>query len=90
MLRIARAATAVAVAFAAAALPLLAATPAHATTDDCVDYLVEHEYDLKPGMFLGCREGENQNLEECEELLAVEGVWPWHATEACELAAREW
>lgn len=85
-----KALTTVAVLFAlAVTVPLVAASPAHATAGECVGYLKDHNYDVTAWMTLACNEGETGRYGDClRDLMEKGNVDPGLADEACSLAGR--
>ncbi|MCG8920634.1 hypothetical protein L6E12_33215 [Actinokineospora sp. PR83] len=88
MFSVTRAVAVAATAFAATALPLVAAAPAQADTNLCLDYLADRGYDVDPIVMNACGTGASsfQDNELCADRLIDHGVWPRHAARACELA----
>ena len=80
--------SATALAFAAVALPVVAAGPAHATVDACKGYLEEKGYKVTYEMEQACVTGSHNEFEQCAEELKGLGVWRYYAYTACEYAAR--
>jgi hypothetical protein len=90
MSRITRAAGVAAATFAAATLPLLAATPAQADSTRCMKYLQEQGYAVHNGHRDACRAAESGGSSgeaECRSKLQGYGVKKEVASKACELAA---
>ncbi|MFD0200971.1 MULTISPECIES: hypothetical protein [Saccharothrix] len=87
MSHITRIASATALAFAAVALPVVTAGPAHATVEACKGYLEEKGYDVTYEMEQACVTGSHNELEQCAEELKAQGVWRYYAYTACEHAA---
>lgn len=88
MSSITRAIAVAAATFAAAALPVLAAAPAQAETDHCLEFLNSRGYDIDRFVVDACGKGANffEETELCTDRLVDHGVRPWHAVEACERA----
>ncbi|MFK0045802.1 hypothetical protein ACIQU4_17050 [Streptomyces sp. NPDC090741] len=75
--------------FAAAALPLMAATPASADQGDCQYYLHEQGYNVGPKIEAACKTGSEFSaiaFGSCLGQLLNIGVRGDHAQEACGLA----
>ncbi|GAA1348144.1 hypothetical protein [Saccharothrix algeriensis] len=75
--------------FAAAALPLLAAAPAHADVLDCHDFLKASGYEVAHTHALGCGLGQMGNSLLCRITLEGSSVRPADAERACTLAVEQ-
>ncbi|OKK19537.1 hypothetical protein AMK16_15710 [Streptomyces sp. CB00455] len=75
----------------AGALPMLAASPAQATSGDCTNYMRNLGYNVRDGVISACNHGEGGfvGAQVCFGMLIQLGVKYDDANEACYQAARD-
>ncbi|WP_433271602.1 hypothetical protein ACQPZF_12875 [Actinosynnema sp. CS-041913] len=72
----------------AAALSLLSAGSAQATSRECLEYLHDHGYEINAAHATACTKGEKGDYNGCVDGLFKERVRPLDALKACDLAKR--
>ncbi|AHH95399.1 hypothetical protein BC739_004448 [Kutzneria viridogrisea] len=87
MPRLARSAGLAAALLAGAAAPVLAAAPAHAATQDCLQYLIDKHAPMTQEVVVGCSFGTISLLASCTDSMEHSKVPHEDAVEACRRAA---